>query len=356
MLIYILFFFSLFFWNKCISEKRKYVIVISVELFLLLALRSPLLGADQVTYSGGYDYISRLSFQEMVSSLRLVRAAKLTKYFVFESGYVVANWLLSRLDFDFQGFLILYAAFVAVSFGRFIDKYSQNPWLSFSLFAAMGWFEYSFGILRQTIATCILLYAVDFMLQKRKLPVILLILTAALFHRASLVFAAVAAAAWLPLNKKGFAAMSLGSVAFLAISPLIYQYVIVPLLVFMGKNSYLEVTFSFNHFAVLMMVIAAALYVTVDFDSLSRMDRLSIYGFFVALLLEIVGMCNAVFARLVYIPFVFILPLIPNTIEKYPNQKIKNAAKPLLYIALFAFYIYQLHDAQITPYIPFWMA
>lgn len=354
MLIYVLFFLSLFIWHILIYDKRKYICVISLECFLLLALRHPMLGVDMGVYEPGYTYIASLNFQEMLNSLRIVNVAVLIKPFAFESGYVVTNWLCSFVGLPFHGFLVIYAAFYAVSVGHFINKYAESPWLSFSLLTALGWFDYSFGILRQTIAMCILLYSVDYILQKKAVPAILLVLLAAFFHRAALVFIPVVFAGWLPINRKAHVAISVFCLAFLTIAPQFYENIVVPVLILIGKSSYTDASFSFNYLIVLMAVITIAIAFTVDFPKLSEIDRVAVYAIYVSFFLEIMGMCNATFARLIYMPFILSVVMIPNTIERYPIKIVRDVSRLVLYFSLFAFFVYGIQDAAFVPFVPFW--
>ena len=95
MAIYLLLFASVPFWYLIFRKHKKiYVSIIALELFALLAIRSPMLGVDMPNYVGGYEYISKLSFKEMISSLELVFPARLNHLYAYESGYVVLNWVL----------------------------------------------------------------------------------------------------------------------------------------------------------------------------------------------------------------------------------------------------------------------
>ena len=69
MWIYLLVYLSIPIWNRVFKKNRiAFITVVATELFLILALRAPTLGVDLDNYSGGYRYISSLSFADMIKS------------------------------------------------------------------------------------------------------------------------------------------------------------------------------------------------------------------------------------------------------------------------------------------------
>ena len=112
MAIYLLLFASIPFWHLVFKkDKKTFVAIVALELFAVLALKSPTLGVDLDNYSAGYEYISNMSFKEMIASLRLFSLAKIYWMYAYESGYVVVNWIFSHMGLSFHGFFVVYSAF-----------------------------------------------------------------------------------------------------------------------------------------------------------------------------------------------------------------------------------------------------
>ena len=341
MLIYILNFISIPIYAIFIRNKKKLVMLLSIQLFLLLALRSETLGTDLATYRDGYTYISSLSFGDMLGRLRLFQVAKLKYPFSFESGYVVVNWIFVKAGLSFHTFLALYAAFVSFSYGHFIYKYSELPWLSFAMFYSLSFFEYSFGILSQTI-------------EKKPISFFGLVALAFTFHRIAILWCFVYFLAKFKIKKSTFGALCLVELAFLSLSPLIYERIITPVLEILGKNKYISVDFAINNFFILIVVIAFLLWSVIDFKKIDKTFSTFFFAFLILLLVEILGLNQDVFARARVIPLCSILILVPGAIKRYRDYKTSVLIRMVVYVCLFGFMIYQLKDSVIVPYVPFW--
>ena len=66
MWIYIINFALLLLYGIFIKNKKILVAVSAIQLFLVLALKDPLLGADNLTYKIGYEYIATLDFKDIL--------------------------------------------------------------------------------------------------------------------------------------------------------------------------------------------------------------------------------------------------------------------------------------------------
>ena len=353
MLVYILNFISIPIYATFVKNKKKLVMLLSIQFFLLLALRSETLGTDLATYKSGFEYIATLNFRDLLSRLHLFQTAELKYPFSFESGYTVANWIFSKLGLPFYAFLVAYAALFAGSVGHFIYKYSELPWISFCLLLIFSFFEYSFSMLRQTTAMCILLFSVKYLIDGKKLSFLSIVLIAFTFHRSAILFLLLFVCVKIRPNKKFYSIICLIDLLLMLVSPFLYDYIISPLLVSIGKGSYATGVFSINSLVLLMFLIAALIYFSFDFKQMKRMDSIAIMGFFVALFIEVLGMNHDTFARTMLIPFVFILVLVPSVIKRYPDKKVAFLVKQVFFLLGLAFMIYQYHDSAIVPYIAF---
>ena len=353
MAIYILNFLTLPIYDVLIRDKRKFVTVVTLQLFLILALRDPTLGVDLVNYSGGYSYISSLGFTDLLSRLRLISTAELVFPYEYESGYVVLNWILGKLGIGFHAFLVLHAAFVMTSFGIFIYRYSKIPWLGFSMLIAFSYFEYSFGILRQLIAIAILLYAVPYIENKKPLRFFLLVLLAFLFHRTAIVFAVLYLARYIKVTRIVYLVNAAVWVLMIALTPLLFNVVLKRLLLLLGKSGYTGISFEWSNMTTLLLLFAVAVFFTVDFSAMTNM-RTSIFcwGFLLAMPFQILAMSNEVFGRMILYYMVFGILLIPNILWDYKRSRaLSEVGKYALWLFLFVFMVYVYYESPIVPYI-----
>ena len=353
MLIYILNFVSIFLYGLLIKNKKLFVALASIQLFLILALRDPLLGVDNAVYMAGYDYISELSFADMLSRLHLIKTADLVYPFAFESGYAVINWIVAALGFNFHGFLILYAAFCTFALGRFVYKYSEDAMLSVIMFVSMGFFIYMFGILRQTIVLALFLLAIPLIKDRKITKFLAVCLIAFTIHRLSIIIVPLYFVYNIKITKKRFVGIGMLLLAFFAVSPLIANYVIKPLLSLFGKSSY-DISFNLNSYIFIMVFLALMILLFASFDEqfVNNPDgNFLCWCFVYAILIEIVGLYNDVIARAMFVPYVAVIILIPNILKKYKHTGIAVIGKGLLIVLLFAFMIFTLQGDFVNPYV-----
>ena len=354
MWIYIINFVLIIAYGIFIKNKKLYVSLAAAQTFLILALRAPTLGVDLDNYSAGFEFISGLDLADLVSRLNLIKTAELVYPFDYESGYAVANWIVGKMGFDFHGFLVIHAAFCMFSAGRFIYKYCDDPKVGFALFLSMGFFQYLFGILRQTLALAILLFAIPLIKKKKPIPYILICLLAFTVHRVSLILVPLYFICQIRLTKKRYIITLAGEVALLALSPVIAKFVLEPLLHLIGKTRY-TLQFNMNMQIIIIALIAVMILIFAPFDKIYEESdqNMLCWMFLLALAIQIIGMYNDVVARAVYIPYIAIVALIPNVLERYRHPGLAWVGKIALCSLTLLFMIYQIHGSVITPYVTF---
>ena len=80
-----------------------------MQMFLILALRADSVGVDLTTYKEAFDYISTLTYTDVLSRIRILHTALLPHPFDMESGWMILNWLISVLGFNFRILLVICA-------------------------------------------------------------------------------------------------------------------------------------------------------------------------------------------------------------------------------------------------------
>lgn len=165
--------YFLFVRTRANEQKLFTAILFGLTLFLVMALRDKSVGADIARY---FDLYNSQNFYAYGS------------YNKFEYGFYVYMGLLSYLGFSDHFFLMLTSLFITVSFARFFYKYSENLFLSFYLHLTIGLFIITMSALRQSIAICFILFAIDFILKRKFILFLITVYIASTFHFSAICF------------------------------------------------------------------------------------------------------------------------------------------------------------------------
>lgn len=355
MLVYILNYISIPIHHALVRNKKQFAILVSMQLFLLLALRAPDLGVDLGNYSAGFEFISSLGLGDLLSRLRLISTANLVYPFDYESGYVVLNWLVSFLGGNFQIFLMVNAAICTAAFGTFIYKHSECPWLSFCILLSFEYYIYAFGILRQTLAIAFLLFALSYIEDNKTGKALLLIFIAFTMHRAALLYVVMFYFARHRVSKGKYQKIIAVFFTLFFVGPFIIPPAIKLVFKVVGRSDYIEnVTgATLNNYIILLLLIAVGIYFLGDFNGTrwSKKTNMMLGGFLLAIPIGIMGMYSENFGRLGQMFSIMIVPLIPNVIQHQQDRVIRVLGKAIVFVLMLGFMVYTLRgDAWLVPY------
>lgn len=350
--IYLFNYLSLPLYYVVLRNKKYFCYLVTIQLFLIQAMRDITLGVDLVTYNAGFQYIKGLSFLELMSRLSFIRVARLEYPFSFESGYVVLNWIVAKMGIDFHGFLAICAVIISVSVGRFIYKTSDNPLLSFSIFISFNMFAYCLGILRQSLALALVLWSLDAIMNGKRLKAFAVIMLAFWFHRTAILWLPLLFLANVRMRRKYFLYVFCLGEIMLSCASFLYTTVIAKVLLIIGLH-HVNVNFQYNNFSMLILLISIVVLTFINFERFSNIKyNVSCWGLLLLLLLQPIAMCNDVFARASTLYTVLLIILIPGLIFSYANKHTKTMTEVAVYILMFGFMIYSLSGniAGIVPY------
>lgn len=156
---------------------KKYLSIIFFVFAILIGLRSSSVGDDTIGYINNFNLVRQYgSLSAVINSSR------------FEVGYLVYVRLLTMISDNAQILLIVTAIIVSFSFGRFIYRYSNNPWLSVLMFLTLDFFDTCMSSVRLSLAIAFLLFAYDGLIERRFIKTLIFTLIAASMHYTSIVF------------------------------------------------------------------------------------------------------------------------------------------------------------------------
>lgn len=352
MSIYILNYFALLLWSF-VKNRNVQVVIVGVQLFLILALRSESLGVDLEQYKLAYEYYARFSLIDVLSSFHLFLRSDLA--LGSECGYVFINWLFGHFGVSFHSFLVIHSLICVCALCVFIRRYSSVPWMSFAIFIALGFYGSMFCILRQSLAV-VFLYMSFFFVEKRKIMFFLAtVYVASLFHSVAFLFVPFYWIAPLFVSMRKICVGLVGALMVVLLTPLIYRYVISNVFLSFGKEYVMESVFTYNNMIVfsLFIVLFVACFYLEDIQSDKR-NTMLFWGAFMGIPVQVLGFYIPIISRAsigIFFPLLGIL--IPNLIAQ--NKEIKNHFFPylLLFVLFFVYYLVMFTSSglRLNPYI-----
>lgn len=340
-------------WNYFVKNKKIFVSIICLQMFLLAIFFEETLRVDYGTYSQYFDEVSTYSFGGLLGKVDLLGFPEVDVDVRCENGWMILNWLVAQLGFGFNGFLMVHSLFCICSLGFFLYKYSEKPWLSFALFIALGFYKYTFGILRQIMTMCLFMYAVPY-IKERKLGKFLTIVCINFFiHRGSLIYAVLYFISRIKINRKIFAGYYLMAVLCLVASPFLIDGVIAPLMAMLDYAHYVPESWAMNNQVILVFTLPILLFFTINFDDFfeNKINNITCWGFLLTLPIQVFSTLHGVFGRLAFYYYIFIIMLLPADLTNYKNKKVAMLGASAAYILCGLFYVYTMIGTEYVPYI-----
>lgn len=353
MWIYIFNFVSILLYGLVIRNKKALISVISLQLLLILSLRDPLLGVDNKLYMAAYNYISELHFSDVLSRLHLIKVAELIYPYSLESGYVLINWIVSALGFDFHGFLVLHAVFCVFALAKFVYRYSDDPTLSFVFFISFPFFSYQFGILRQTLVLALFILSIPLIKERKFLKYLAVCFLAFTIHRLGVILVPLYFVYNIKMTKKCYVRCGILLGVFFLSSPLLVKKIVIPVLILFNKlRSELELSFNWQILIMIALAVCILIFASFETQFVNNSDHNFLcWCFLYAIAIEILGMYDDVIARAIYVPYIAVVALIPNVLKRYKHLGISFIGRTILIVGLFAFMLYSMSEDFINPYI-----
>ena len=159
-------------------RNKQYIIVATLILFGVCAMRGIRIGADLGRYEVHYYTCSQLDFSGIFA-----------KYQWDNIGfYFLIKILQIIFGYDFHSFLFILAIFEGIVLARIIYKYSANPYMSFLLYMALGYYVFIYSGLKQALATAFIYLAFDAIIEHKKIRFIICVVLATSVHLPAFIF------------------------------------------------------------------------------------------------------------------------------------------------------------------------
>lgn len=155
---------------------RIFLFISTIHISLFHALRNPYAYPDNEIYASSFIDISNLDLHSLITET----------YMGWETGYVFYNFILSKFTENPEWLFISSSLFMVIGYMHLVNKYSFIPFVSILIYLLYPlMFCQSLFVLRQHIATVIMLYAVYSVTSLKKFIIISFV--AFSFHYSALV-------------------------------------------------------------------------------------------------------------------------------------------------------------------------
>lgn len=327
--------------NSRDNAKKFFLLFCGVFIFLSLALRSRYVGMDSDGYYYVWQCLKNISFDSF---------EKYAQDSDMEKGFLFFVWSLSKVFGNPQYLFVITGAVYAFSVCRFIYLNSHDVSLSIVMYITIGLYEFMFQCMRQAIAMCFCLFAVEFCKNRKFLSFLLLVLLAMCFHQTAIVFLPVYFLYGITLNTStSLLSIIIGSGVLAISNPIAaiandwfnreYQgivqtggyiavaiYILIIILVILFRRQIkIDSSFSFFYF---IMFIGLVIYV-MRYTGVRIAERISYYYMFGQLI------------------------LLPNSVQ-FLDTKSRTILKCLISILCIALFAYRLSGGDLIPYEFFW--
>lgn len=173
-------FFCLVFSLKRQTSKNKilFLVLCAIVFIIQMALREP---TERTSDLSTYYILFKNAMGKPISYVFSTNS--------FEWGYYLHNWVFAN-TFGGSWVLFIVATYIFIYFLIFrnIYLYSDNIYMSVIMYVSLGMYGFSLTGIRQTIAMAICLWSFDYVVKKKFIPFILVVMLAFLFHKSAIVF------------------------------------------------------------------------------------------------------------------------------------------------------------------------
>ena len=222
-----------------------------------------------------------------------------------------------QLGLSFEVCVFVAAAFVAITLGILVFRYSTSPFWSYVMYLSMGFFLMTTNTLKQAIAMGFVMLAMIAIIEKKPVRFVLLVAAGALFHTSALVFLAAYPFANKKIDRGYFLILIM-----LMVMVFFFRQEVVELF----TNAYYEDEIQFEaaefmggkvYVMIVLLAIALILRPLNSFDTLyCQVFNINV----LAVVAQTFSVYDNVFTRLAEYFFQFVILLVPLMLQPYKMQ------------------------------------
>jgi len=264
----------------------------------------------------------------------------------------VFSKVISLLGASYRVWLAIIAGFFCYSISKFIYKYSEEAYISVIALVSLGYFYFSLSGLRQTLALSIILFSYKYLIERRLIPFIIVIIFGSLFHFSAIVFLIA-----YPLSRMKIGWKQVVGVLAALVAAYLFRPQIIGLLSNLNMNDqytyYLEhgTTLTISGFLIQLFIYLFCLYFKNDILKCDN-KNLTLYNLlFLGLVFQAFATVIAEFFRISMYFSIFSIVLIPKAIVA---EKDKYLRVIIYFVVLAALILYIMRTGSFSGFKFFW--
>lgn len=319
-------------------ENHMYAYLLALYLLIIAALRDLSVGTDILGYSRMFKAISYYSFDQI------------PLYYSKDIVFYYFTKIVTLFTGNVHIWLTLIAAAYLYTHMKLIQRYSKDYLLSFLIFLALGFYQFSLSGLRQAIALGLVALSYFCIMERKPKYFVVLVLLATMFHSSAIAFLIA-----YPVSKLKVGMKQLGFIAIAFMGLGVFQSAVNTIINFMTSferfSGYAESNSTLNFSMVIIMLcilLFCGFYIFPKKEVLVQ-DQYMVNLLILGLGLQIYSAIIAEFFRIAYYYNISILLLIPNILAQYEkNSTIRNLEKIMIYAIFAAYFFYSTAELLYT--------
>lgn len=312
----------------------NYIIFFTCALLAISALRAENIGIDTPSYlwvfmRGDYLGASLGSFSTET-----------------EVGFMLVQKICSITGIGFRGLIVICSIMAIIPVGIYILKNSENPFVSFYLYVCLDYYFFSMTGMRQSFAIGLCLIALSFIKKNKIIPFVIVVLIASSIHKTAIIFLPVYLLSKVKISRKhALLVVGAGSVFF------VFKPYIRNILRSFARIDYSSMDTGGTGYYLLMVAILLVYFFLIDVEEENYSMNLSANMVIVATLLFPILQYNPTVLRLHYYYSIALIILIPNTLLRIRDGKIKFVISSVFFtVVLYYFVFYTMKNMGVLPY------
>lgn len=343
-----------FFCNRTDSNEKNYrkitLVICGLVMALMIGLRKYTNGSgDSEVYYNHWSSVSQIGLENIWSAVASSN---------FEVGYSISVFLFSHLFPHPQFLFILSGIFMSVSVCLFVSKNCKNIPLALLAYNTLELFIFMVQGLRQAIAMCICLFAIEQCKKNHFIRFLLLILLAMSFHASAIVFLICYIFKFLKLKFTHVTLFIVSCIAIVAFIPYLWNFVN-----FFIRDNYdmvndVEAATGFIPIIIFGVVLLFAfIFRPTSSTNKEYVQKYSLFFYmtaFAMLLLSLRFRTASIVERICYYFAFGEIVMISNLTENIKDSDTKMAVKFAVVILCFGVILHKAGYSSLVPYNFFW--
>jgi hypothetical protein len=284
-----------------------------------------------------------------------VKFSQMFVYFNKDITFFLFTKFFSFFSVDYNLYIFILSIPINIAIGRLIYKYSEMYWFSFILFLSLGYYLACFTLLRHSIALAFIVFSYDYLLSRKKIKFVLMVLVASFFHQTALLFLIAYPLARIKINIMHFLAVG-GSLGLAVLVPDKIRNIIFMIASGNRFQSFKEaVQLSLVGWGINLVIILVALYYYKRLIAIDK-ENVVLYNLSIIslILMGFAGIIGEMYRLAMYFG-IFNILLLPKAISCETNKSNKLILSILISIVFVGYFLFfALENYRVVPYKFFW--